>query len=267
MTEYLARKNIAHKLKAVGDVNGIAVADKAIQSLKQKTAQIVTGGGTWLAALPRAVAAQNNTPKPGVLHGADPKDVRNDDEVCFMLLQDQAKNMQHNTALSEKRTAALENTGTFRAPLPESAGKFKRSYQATYGEAQQVASVRGSTVTDAQGKKYALKSIKVIPLDSGAAAQRLGANEQGPEKKRQRGGSILEALALLLAEEEDQKLSISKAVALLKDQLRLDGQDFNELLKKTKAGRFIDLVRLASDRFSLVATPHGPQTWYYVSLV
>jgi hypothetical protein len=175
--------------------------------------------------------------------------------------------MKHNTQLTEKRTAALENTGTFRAPLPESTGKFKRSFHATYGEPQQVGNVRGSTVTDTQGTKHSLKSIKVIPLDSSAAAQRLGPNEQGPEKKRQRGGSILEALAMLLEEAEDQKLSISKAVALLKEQLRLDGQDFNELLKKTKAGRFIDLVRLASDRFSLVATPHGPQTWYYVSLV
>ena len=175
--------------------------------------------------------------------------------------------MKHNTALTEKRTAALENTGTFKAPLPENTGKFKRSYHATYGEAQQVASVRGGTVTDTQGKKYPLKAIKVIPVDSSAAEQRLGPNEQGPEKKRQRGGAIITALVLLLEEAEDQKLSLSKASSLLREQLRLNGQDYNEVLKKSGAGRLVDLIRLADDRFSLVATPHGPQTWYYVSLV
>ncbi len=151
VAQFLVSKNIAHKLKNVGDVNAIGVIDKAIQSLKQKIAQIVTSGGSWVAALPRAVAAANNTPKTGVLHGAAPKDVRDDDDVRFMLLQDNAGKMKHNTALTERRTAALENTGSFRAPLPKRTGKFKRSYQATYGEAQQVASVRGSTVTDTQG--------------------------------------------------------------------------------------------------------------------
>ena len=36
--ELLRRNAIAHKLKAVGDVNGIGVIDKNIQSLKQKIA-------------------------------------------------------------------------------------------------------------------------------------------------------------------------------------------------------------------------------------
>jgi transposase InsO family protein len=267
VVEFLANKGIAHKLKDVGDVNGLAVLDKNMQSLKQKIAQLVTGGGTWLAALPRAVAAQNNTPKTGVLHGATPKEVRDDDTVHMMLLQDNAAKMKHNMAQTGKKTAALEDTGSFRAPLPESTGKFKRSFHATYGESKQVASVRGGTVTDTQGTKYPLKSIKVIPVGSSAAEQRLAPNEQGPAKKRQLGGSIITALALLLEEEEGEKMSISKAAALLKQALRLNGQDYNEVLKKSRAGRLIDLIRLASDRFTLVEQPHGPQTWYYVSLV
>jgi len=48
--------------------------------------------------------------------------------------------------------------------------------------------------------------------------------------------------------------------------MRLDGQDYAEVLKKS-GGRLIDLIRIADDRFTLVAQPHGPQTWYYVSLV
>ncbi len=48
----LAQNNIAHKLKAVSDVQGIGVVDKAIQSLKQKLSQMVAVGGTWVSNLP-----------------------------------------------------------------------------------------------------------------------------------------------------------------------------------------------------------------------
>ena len=130
-----------------------------------------------------------------------------------------------------------------------------------------MADVTAGTVTDTAGKKHALKSIKVIPANSSRVGQGLGPNEKGPEKKRQLGGAIITALILLLEDAEDGKLSISKAAALLKVQLRLDGQDYAEVLKKSGAIRLIDLIRIADDRFSLVEQPHGPQTWYYVSLV
>ena len=215
--------------------------------------------------LERAVAGINNTPKPGVLHGTAPKEVRDDDNVRFMLLQDQAKNMQHNTALAAKRTAAVEDTGSFRAPLPESTGKSKRSYQATYGEPQQVASIRGGTVTNSQGDTYALKSIKVIPVNSSAAQQQFAPGQDRPAKKRLAGGPIITTLAEILEEEEGGQMSISKAAATLKEQLRSDGKNYEEVLKKTGGG-LIDLIRLTEDRFKLVERPHGKQTWYYVSL-
>ena len=133
VTEQLAKKGIAHKFKTVGDVNAIGIIDKAIASLKQKLSQMVAVGGTWVSDLPRAVSGMNNTPKPGVLHGAAPKQVREDDSRSFMLLQDQAKNMEHNKALTARRTSALEDTGQFRAPVPVGGNTFNRSYQATYG--------------------------------------------------------------------------------------------------------------------------------------
>ncbi len=266
VSTFLARKGIVQKFKDPADVNGIGVVDKAIQSLKQRLAQLATAGGTWASVLARAVAGINDTPKPGVLHGLAPKEVRDDDDVRFMLLQDQAKNMRHNSALTLKRTAAVEDSGSFRAPLPESTGKFKRSYQATYGAPQQVASVKGGTVTDTQGVKYALKSIKVIPEGSSAAQQQFAPGEDRPAKKRLAGGPIITALVDLLEEAKDGQLSISKAAATLKEQLRSDGQNYDEVLKKT-GGRLIDLIRLTEDRFKLVERPHGTQTWYYVSLL
>ncbi len=184
-----------------------------------------------------------------------------------MLLADQAKNLEHNTALGKRRTEKLQSTGVFRAPLPESTGKFKRSYHATYGEPLQMADVTAGTVTDSTGKKHALKSIKVIPANSSRVGQGLGPNEKGPEKKRQLGGAIIAMLIVLLEGAEDGKLSLSRAAAQLKVQMRLDGQDYAEVLKKSGAIRLIDLIRIADDRFTLVEQPHGPQTWYYVSLV
>ncbi len=266
VSTYLTKHKIAQKFKEVGDVNGIGVIDKAIQSLKQRLSQLATDGGTWASVLARAVAGINNTPKSAVLHGAAPKEVRGNADVRFMLLQDQAKNMQHNAALTKRREASVEDTGSFRAPLPESTGKFKRSYQATYGEPRQVANVKGGTVTDTQGGKHALKSIKVIPANSSDAQQQFAPGQDRPAKKRLAGGAIITALTTLLEEEEGGQMSISKAAAKLKEQMRSDGQEYAEVLKKT-GGRLIDLIRLSEDRFKLVERPHGTQTWYYVSLV
>ncbi len=262
---YLTRLRIVQKFKDPSDVNGLGIIDKAIQTLKQRLAQLTTGGGTWASVLARAVSGINSTPKTGVLHGAAPKEVRVDDEVHFMLLQDQAKNMQHNAALTDKRKTAVEATGSFRAPLPESTGKFKRSYQATYGEPQAVASVRGGTVTNTQGEKYALKSIKVIPANSSAAQQQFAPGQDRPAKRRLAGGAIVTALVEILEGAEEGRLSLSKAASTLKEQMRSSGQDYAEVLKKTN-GRLIDLIRLSEDRFKLVERPHGTQTWYYVSL-
>ena len=267
VTQQLTRRGIAHKFKTVGDSNALGVVDKAIQSLKQKLSQMVAVGGTWVSNLPRAVSGMNSTPKPGVLHGAAPKQVRTDDERQFMLLQDQAKNMDHNTALGARRKEKLDSTGVFRAPLPEATSKFKRSFNVTYGEPLQMAGeVKAGVVTDTTGKTHQLKMIKVIPANSSRVGQGLGPNEKGPEKKRQLGGPIIAMLTTILEDAEGNRLSLATAAAQLKVQLRLDDVNYAEVLKKT-GGRLIDLVRIADDLFKLVEQPHGPQTWYYVTLV
>jgi hypothetical protein len=266
--ELLRKNNIAHKQKAVGDVNAIGVVDKAIQSLKQKIAQMVTRSGTWASVLPRAVASMNKSPKSGLLHGLAPEEVRDGDPaVQFMMLQDNEKKMNHNTALGERRTTALAQTDTFRAPLPGSTSKFKRSYQATYGEQLKVRTVEAGTVTDTAGGKHALKSIKVIPLNSSDAAQRLNPNETKADKKRQLGASIMAMLEVVLGEEDDEKkLSLARAAFLMKDRMRLNGEDYSVALKKTGLS-LIELVRLSSDRFELLPLEDGSKPWYYVSLL
>ena len=93
---------------------------------------------SWVEVLPKATKAYNQTPKPQVLHGDAPKEVRDDPQVKFMLLQDNARNLQHNQDKADKKVEKLQESKTFRAPLPEATSKFKRSFQPTYGDVQKV---------------------------------------------------------------------------------------------------------------------------------
>jgi hypothetical protein len=118
VADLLLDKGIAHRLKPVGDVNALGLVDRTIQSLKRKLAELsATTKRTWPDLLQQAVSALNSTPKPGVLHGDSPAEVKDDPEVQFLLQQDQAKNFRHNARLTEQRQARLESDGAFRAPL------------------------------------------------------------------------------------------------------------------------------------------------------
>ena len=82
VAELLLDRGIAHRLKPVGDVNALGVVDRTIQSLKKKLAELSsTTKRTWPDLLQQAVSALNNTPKPGVLHGDSPAEVKDDPEV------------------------------------------------------------------------------------------------------------------------------------------------------------------------------------------
>ena len=258
----LTRKNIAQRFKAVGDVNAIGVVDRAIQTLKRKLAELAAKlGSPWSSLLDRAVQGLNDTPKP-VLHGDAPSEVRGDDEVGFMLQQDQARSIQHNKKLTTRRQTALEDAGGFRVPLPDSTSKFKRGFQATYGDVKQMADVRGSTVTDTDGGKHNIKQLKIVPVSSSAAIP-APVNNALPAKKKRLGTPILDALAQVL--EGEEKISLTKASGLMRLQMTANGQNYNEILKTTKAS-LIDLIRLDDDRFELVTRPHGLQTYYFVAL-
>ena len=207
VSKLLVKKKIAQAFKSVGDVNALGVIDRAIQTLKRKLAELAgSTGRSWPSLLQQAVGAINSTPKSGVLHGTAPNAVRTDPDVRFMLLQDQARALQHNKKLTAKRQDNLEDAGGFRAPLPDSTSKFKRGFQATYGDVKQVASVRGSTVTDTEGKSHNLKQLKIVPATSSAALP-AAVSTAGPAKKRRLGTPILDALAQVLQGEEQVSLT------------------------------------------------------------
>ncbi|MCP3899441.1 MAG: hypothetical protein GY707_07000, partial [Desulfobacteraceae bacterium] len=170
VSELLRREDVVQRFKAVNDTNALGVVDRAIQTLKQRLAEMAARTQrTWPALLTQALDGVNRTPKSGVLHGEAPKDVRDNDKVRFMMLQDNAKKLQHNAALTQKRQANLRETNAFRAPLDNATSKFKRGFRATYGDVQRVAHVRGSTVTARDGKTYDLQKLKVVPADTNNA--------------------------------------------------------------------------------------------------
>jgi hypothetical protein len=76
VSEYLESKGIAQRFRSVGDINALALVDRAIQQLKQKIAEMLSrgDGDNWKDVLSAAVNALNNQ-RRDVLHGEKPTGV------------------------------------------------------------------------------------------------------------------------------------------------------------------------------------------------
>ena len=157
MTDYIDSLGIKRRYKDRGDMNAIAVVDRGMGLLKRKLAGVeaMTGAG-WSSALQRATKALNDEPKPDVLHGASPNEVGDDENVKFMLMQDNAKGMVKNQSVVDTRERALKKTNTFRAPISINR-QFKRGFRAAYGDEIQVASIDKNIVKGQDGETYSLK--------------------------------------------------------------------------------------------------------------
>ncbi len=100
----LRQKGIVQKFKDAGDLNALGLLDRQIGLLKRKVAEMhATTKKIWAISLQAAVAALNSTPKPAVLHGDAPAEVKDNPKVTFMLMQDQARDLQHNKKTQRRR--------------------------------------------------------------------------------------------------------------------------------------------------------------------
>ena len=177
VAEFLQHRGIVQKFRNVGDLNALGLLDRQIGLLKRKLADMHgTTKKSWAVNLQAAVKALNATPKPAVLHGAAPADVRKDHEATFMLMQDQARAIQHNKRITEtKAKAVMQGDGVFRPQVAIT--KFKRNYQATYGDPRQATKVERGVVTSTTGEAFPLKTVKLVP--AGAAAVSAGTVHAG----------------------------------------------------------------------------------------
>ncbi len=166
----------------------MGLLDRQIALLKRKLAEMhATTKKSWAVNLQAAVTALNSTPKPAILHWDAPSEVKENPKVTFMLMQDQARDLQHNKKVTEiKAKAALKNT--FRPQVGVT--KFKRNYQATFGDPKTTAKVENGRVTATTGETYPLTQIKIAPAGSVAVS----AATTHARKMRDGGDLVLQAL-------------------------------------------------------------------------
>ena len=165
--KYLKLMKVSLTNKDPADKNGLAVVDRAIQTLKVRLAERMAEDqdGAWSKHIEQVTRSMNATPKPGVLHGAAPNDVQDDPKLQFMLNQDNAKKMQHNIKLQQKRGEATKDR-QFRTQVKNN---FDRAYNPNWSSTTLTASkVQGSTVTATDGSTHALKAIRVVPFGAEA---------------------------------------------------------------------------------------------------
>lgn len=234
--DFLQSAGIAHK-QHVGknDVNALAVLDRALQNIKARLARLMARTeGEWADLLPKVVTAYNKTYNAAV-HEA-PEEILENKEVLFMLAQDNARKLQHNQALTERRVEKLKDAGGFRRPV--GTRKFKRGFRATYGEVEEPTAIKGSRVETSDGP-IDIKLVQIVEKDSSKATARFAAGDERQEGKR----GILEDLMTELRgflEQRDGRASMTAAAAHLKATF----PDYNPLLRAARVETLADAVRL-----------------------
>ena len=93
--------------------------------------------------------------------------MRKDPVQAFLVLEDNASKLKANQTLLESRKKQLSEAGAFRRPLRGNTGAFRRGFKASYSAVEQVAEVRGSTVTpEGDGAKIDIKRVQPVAKDS-----------------------------------------------------------------------------------------------------
>jgi hypothetical protein len=246
----LEKEGIAFRLK--DGRNTLASADRSIASLKITLARMMaTREGTWKKLLQQAVEALNNTPK-SVLHNEAPAQVEENDEVQFMLLQESARNFEHNKKVLARRTKDLKDAGSFRAPLEGLERKtFKRGNDASYGAVKRLESIEGSTAIATDGSRSDVKHLRAVQEESTEVTARLGdQSETQTTMKKRRDAETLRAMsvAYLTGKERD---SIQKLATHLKTRLRAATLTFQQNLDKIKLRNLAAVLRLFPALFEL----------------
>jgi Integrase core domain len=176
---FLAEHEIVHDVADLRNKNARGTLDSAIKSFRQQLARIQTAENRrdWAALVPRAVEAYNSSVHSSLV-GRAPEDVKDDEDLQFILTKKAADNIQTNQALLQGRAARLERLGAFRDELPHKG--FERSFQPRYGdEVHAVDLVKGGTVYS-DGKAYPTRHVLAVPAHSNvtSAASMQGGSHQ-----------------------------------------------------------------------------------------
>ena len=174
----LAAKGIIQRARAdPGDVNALGVVDRLILNVKTRLAEsLAANPGEWAERLAQIVAQYNATPHD-TLHDTAPNEVRRDETLQFLLLQDNARKLKHNSTLLQTRKAALEEAGAFRRPVG-GLTRFKRGFRASYGDVEQLRGFTGSLAQPTSERAPVdVKRLLPVDRDTGDVQETFALNE------------------------------------------------------------------------------------------
>ena len=153
--------NWVERTKDPLDRQGLASLDKGIQTLKVILEDIIEEqGGDWTTHLQKAVANYNRQYNTAVL--GPPNQAQNGDAREFVIDENNANNMAHNSEVQNKRVAAVQSTGYFR----EATGA-KRAFAQQYGPKLKNEGVEGAYVKGNDDQLHLLK--RVLPVHANSA--------------------------------------------------------------------------------------------------
>ena len=117
-----------HQARDVRDANGLAVVDKAIQSIKRDLAAEVgkKKGTRWADVAEKVVEDHNDKPNPAVF--GPPDSVATNPIQQFKVLQQNAKNYAVDKKNTERQKNALREADYFREPIDNGGRSFKPAY-------------------------------------------------------------------------------------------------------------------------------------------
>ena len=246
----LENEEVTHRTKDPADVNVLAVVDRAIQTLKRRLAMSLATKGRaapWPSRIAEVVKQYNSTSHPA-LHDAEPAEFNKQDHAVkrFLTEQDNAKKLEHNQELLEKRKARLEADGGFRVPKG-GVNKFRRSFYQSYSsDVKEPERIRGSVVTDKDGGKTDIKRIQVVNVFSGKAQD--GLRGRNPRVDKQKD-ILLDMMSQLYAFlEPNERISLSAAAEELK---RLMGAEYRTTLRKAGFQQLARAVALFDEEFEV----------------
>jgi len=158
-----------------------------------------------------------------------------------MNLKNNAAKITHNYDLLEERKVKLENLGAYRKPISTTVHKFKRNFQAVYGDKEKPASIKNSQVKAEDGSEVNIKMIMPIDKDSSTAAPSFMQNTAMLERKRERYWSIAHELWNWIGGD-------TRALTLAGKHLKESVESYSDIMRGT---HLIDVVRLFEGMFSL----------------
>ena len=248
VNDLMAAQHVTHRVKSdKNDLNALSVCDRVVQNLKTRISESLSENpGQWADRLAGVVSAYNQTPHE-TLHGEPPEEVRENNLVQFMMLQDNSKKLKHNQDLLESRKKVLQDAGAFRRPLGGLTA-FKRGFKTTWGAVEKPAYVRGSVITpQGDGSKVDIKRVQPVDQDSNEPQPvfNLAETERTLSKKEK----LWDMMIMLWEFLGDEEKSTAACAVHLKG--KMDAPEYTAKLNSAGIHHLSDAVRLFPE-FDLV---------------